>query len=346
MSDQLPGQQHSLSYASENLPPAMRAAALERILAQIPLAMSISAQMDQPFQATLKVRQLHDLAILNLDANAHRGFFNRDQASTLLTARCLLLIPLSGNIEISLARRELVIGERDMALIDLTADFAYEFAEQGELLGLLMPRHMLIERIPQLSHVTGLPLPRNHVLQPLLSNFLGKLFETLGNVDLRQPMSLRLAGHAMDLLGILLADQLENRPAVSPYRASLLRRIKDFIELELHEPTFGVQAVAAKYRITTRYIAMLFQEDGTTFSDFLRQRRLEQCRRQLERPDEERRQIGEIALGAGFTSQAHFSRLFRATYQKTPRQYRSAFERHPDPPPARSAAAKSESEAV
>ncbi len=173
-------------------------------------------------------------------------------------------------------------------------------------------------------------LPAGLPLQPITLGFFNNLYHELRRIrDLQAPTSLRIAKHAVDLLAIALADVIENRPAPSPYRAALLRRIKDFIEAELHEPRLGVRAVAAKYRITPRYVAMLFREDGITFSDFVRQRRLERCRRQLEGLGPERRPIGEVALAAGFASQAHFSRLFRATYQTTPRQYRSAFDMRP-----------------
>jgi AraC-like DNA-binding protein len=345
----MPPQQQSrdlrpLSISTEDVPPAQRASHWQAALARVYLAMSIDVPPARPLHASLEAHQLHDLVLIRASMTAHSGRSRRQIALTPEDERCLLLIALDGSIELSHARREITLRRNDMALIDLSEAFDYRVPDAALVLALNLPRQAVAERLPQSARFAATLVPAGRPMQPITLSYFKNLFHATGAAALHPPTSLRIAGHAVDLLGIALADVIESRPSPSPYRAALLRRIKDFIEAQLHEPLLGVQAVAAKYRISARYLAMLFREDGTTFSDFLRLRRLERCRRQLEGLGGERRPIGEIALAAGFTSQAHFSRLFRATYQKTPRQYRSAFESDPAPRPPATAATKPETE--
>ena len=62
---------------------------------------------------------------------------------------------------------------------------------------------------------------------------------------------------------------------------------------------------------------------GLSLSRFLWLSRLELARRQLEDPRAATRSITSILLGAGFSSAAHFSRMFRQRYGASPREWRA-----------------------
>lgn len=336
--------QQSLSFSTDDVPPARRTAYWQASLAQADLAMTIEVPPGQSLHAALEAHHLHDMVLMKVSMTAHRARKGQPVVRAPEDERCLVLISLDGDVELRQGARELTLSRQDIAVIDLREPFEYQISERLLALAFNLPRQALAERLPQSARFAGTKLSASQPMQAITLGFFNNLFHVCSAATLHAPTSLRIAGHAVDLLGIALAEVIDNRPNPSLYRASLLRRIKDFIEEHLHEPLLGVEAVAAKYRISTRYLAMLFREDGTTFSEFLRQRRLDRCRRQLEDLGAARRQIGEIALAAGFTSQAHFSRLFRATYRQTPRQYRSAFEGDPGLPPPLPAVTKPETE--
>jgi AraC-like DNA-binding protein len=81
-------------------------------------------------------------------------------------------------------------------------------------------------------------------------------------------------------------------------------------------------AIAAAHHISLRYLHKLFQQDGHTIAGWIRERRLEQCRRDLANPQLAARPIHPIAARWGFTSPAHFSQAFRSAHGLSPRQYR------------------------
>ncbi|MET8678043.1 helix-turn-helix transcriptional regulator [Streptomyces sp. NPDC004647] len=58
--------------------------------------------------------------------------------------------------------------------------------------------------------------------------------------------------------------------------------------------------------------------------NWIRLRRLEQCRRDLHDPALCARPVSAIAVRWGFRDAAHFSRTFRATYGVPPGEYRAA----------------------
>ena len=91
-------------------------------------------------------------------------------------------------------------------------------------LALNLPRQALAERLPQSARFAGTKLAASQPLQGITLAFFDSLFKASGTTTLHPPTSLRIAGHAMDLLGIALADVIESRPNPSPYRAALLRR--------------------------------------------------------------------------------------------------------------------------
>lgn len=84
--------------------------------------------------------------------------------------------------------------------------------------------------------------------------------------------------------------------------------------------------------ISPRYLTTLLKQNGTSFSDLIWQRRLEQARAWMARSDAASISISEIAYAVGFKSPAHFSRMFKRVYARNPSDYRA--EAAPPPPVA------------
>ena len=109
--------------------------------------------------------------------------------------------------------------------------------------------------------------------------------------------------------------------ASSSVREAHLTRIERFVRDRLADPDLDPERIAAGCRISTRYLHELFRDTGRTVGGFLRDLRLEACREALADPAA-RRTLAETAYRAGFSDQAQFSRLFKARYGATPKEYR------------------------
>jgi AraC-like DNA-binding protein len=85
-----------------------------------------------------------------------------------------------------------------------------------------------------------------------------------------------------------------------------------------------VTALATRHRISVRYIQRLFEYEGTTFSQFVRDQRLVQVHRMLADPRHVHRPISTIAYDVGFGDLSTFNREFRRRFGATPSDVRAA----------------------
>jgi AraC-like DNA-binding protein len=121
---------------------------------------------------------------------------------------------------------------------------------------------------------------------------------------------------------LALLEQAGMLPAASG-RELLRERTAALVGQRLREPGLDIEAIADALQCSKRALHKAFEDRGESLHRFLWRSRLELTRRQLEDPRESARSITSILLGAGFSSAAHFSRLFRQRYGASPREWRA-----------------------
>jgi AraC-like DNA-binding protein len=136
----------------------------------------------------------------------------------------------------------------------------------------------------------------------------------------------RLSSVVLDVLTTSISERLHQDSAVPPesHRRTLMLRIHAFIEQHLADPELNPAAIAAAHHISSRYLHRLFALDDTTVAGWIRQRRLERCRKDLTDPFLRTLPVSAIAARRGLPDPAHFSRLFRGAYGLPPGDYRRA----------------------
>ena len=100
-------------------------------------------------------------------------------------------------------------------------------------------------------------------------------------------------------------------------------RIASFIETHLAETDLGPATIASALGISVRHVHRVFSSKGCSVADWIRERRLRQCRSDLSDPRLTQKSITEIAFFWGFNDSAHFSRTFKKQFGVCPRAYRS-----------------------
>ena len=103
-----------------------------------------------------------------------------------------------------------------------------------------------------------------------------------------------------------------------------LKAIRVDVAKRLSESNLTVAAVAARSAVTPRYVHKLFESEGTTFSHFVRERRLDLAHRLLTDRRLADRSIASIAFDAGFSDLSNFNRAFRRRYNATPSEVRAS----------------------
>jgi AraC-like DNA-binding protein len=130
--------------------------------------------------------------------------------------------------------------------------------------------------------------------------------------------------HIYDLLAIALgatrdAAELAHGRGM---RAARLHAAKTFIRHQLGRHDLSVTSIAAQLGVTPRYVHMLFETEGVSFTKFMVDQRLERADRMLRDPRFSHRTISAIAFESGFNDLSHFNRTFRRHFGRTPSQVR------------------------
>ena len=106
--------------------------------------------------------------------------------------------------------------------------------------------------------------------------------------------------------------------------AARLKAIQAHICENLAMGDLSVQGIAAHCGLSPRYIHLLFENEGTTFSTFVREQRLLRARNMLRSPRYAGHAISSIAFAVGFSDLSHFNRSFRRKFGASPTEVRRA----------------------
>ena len=140
---------------------------------------------------------------------------------------------------------------------------------------------------------------------------------------LRGPVGRRVAQNLVDLFTTSFISEARLAEHIDDASSSLFQRLTGYIAAHLRDPELDPGSIAAANFISTRYLQAVFQEHGTTVTSWVRERRLAGIRRDLGDPMLRERSIGELAEHWGFLDQAYFSRVFRAAFGESPKQWRA-----------------------
>lgn len=237
-----------------------------------------------------------------------------------------LALTLSGRQSISHRRRDASVGVGDLLLYDSShpSDASAFPDDGGAVQGIVVnvPRAAIPLPATKVDRLLGAPLPGDTGMGALLSQFLIRLAPELDSC--RPQDAIRLGGVAVDLITAFLAHHTDTEDGVPPEsrRQTLMVGIHSFIERNLGDPQLSPAAVAASHHISVRYLHQLFQPQGVTVSAWIRQRRLEGCRRDLADLQLSDKPIGFLAARWGFVHASEFTRAFRRAYGIPPSTYR------------------------
>jgi AraC family transcriptional activator of tynA and feaB len=206
--------------------------------------------------------------------------------------------------------RSAVTRPGDLTVIDTAQPFTFHFDGDFQQLSLHIPAGALPD-VPTATRIathTGVGAAVRHALLAVDSGRLAA------------PSAARVAAHATGLLAIALAEPVPEEPVRT--KPGLLKAALDDIEEHVSDVDLSPRRTAERLGISVRLLHQVFAGHERSYGRTVRERRLEQARRDLTDPRQAGRRIVDIAIANGFIDVTHFHRVFRETYGHTPAQYR------------------------
>jgi AraC-like DNA-binding protein len=232
-----------------------------------------------------------------------------------------LAVQVSGTTMVAQGQHQAVLRAGDMVVYASTRPYTVLHTDRTELHCFQVPRSALALADEVLDAVAGQRIgPDNNPLAAVVAPY----FDSLGSTDvLDDPTAAALvAGPSIGLLRALIATHLADR-GLAPRHGSLVLRVQEHIGAHLADRDLSAATIAAAHHVSVRHLYAELARAGIRLGDWIRDARLEACRRDLRDPACAHLAVGVVGARWGFVDASHFGRLFRDAFGMTPRAWRS-----------------------
>lgn len=207
----------------------------------------------------------------------------------------------------------------DFTITESSRPYRRNYYGENSVVLILFPQQMLTIPPRALAHLVGTKFSGSRGLGAIASRFLDGVADNLS--ALQDAMGLSIVDSVIDVVSTLIAAEAVADADPGAHAWQLLE-IRDYIMEHLGEPDLTPERIARANFISLRQLHALFTRSGSTVAAWIRDRRLEMCRRELSDPRTVRATVREISERWGFSNQTYFAKVFRATYGQTPSEVR------------------------
>ena len=278
-------------------------------------------------RAQFVVSQLGDLSLIRSTHSARNSRSRRlgrhiDSDDTAYLFACL---PLRGGVRVhhakgaDSARQGDAVGTHHMTLVDSTQEYEIEMADEFDAIWLRIPAQTFRANMPSVADLLGRPIEVGSGIGCLAKQMMCTTLSDEANLN--QRCGRLVSQSLLGFLGEVVDETLKNAASGSSRgRRLILGRAKDYIEEHLQDDDLSPATIAAGTGISSRYLSDIFADEGLSPMRWVRQRRLELCRIELERRGGCQQLICEIAYSMGFTNVSSFNRAFKTHFGQSPRE--------------------------
>jgi AraC-like DNA-binding protein len=220
-------------------------------------------------------------------------------------------VQASGRSLVSQDGHEIILEPGDFTLLDRSRPYQYSYNGKFSQIILILRQDLLLPRMGSAALFTATRIDGSRDIGGLLSPMLRQLPMFAASVG--DGARERVAQNILDLIATALLTHEERARIPS---GMTLVRVKFWIETHLGGD-LSAERIAAECKVTARHLNRLFARESTSLMQYVLERRLARCRRDLTDAAMRHRTISEIAIAAGFKDLSHFSRAYRSRYGRT-----------------------------
>lgn len=264
------------------------------------------------FKGSIEFTDLGALPVCRVSVSASRYW--REQTSALDHTPLMVVVQTRGSSLFEQGGVGAVLCPGDWSIYDTARPFSVKTARESEHIVLMQRRDLAPPSISPAS-ITSRRYGRAGIASVVHELAVSAFREC-------EKMSARSADATADSIRRLVALAIEES-AADVSRIGRLELITAYIHEHLGDPELDVRSIAEALNYSPRQIHRVFNDESdVTVTDYIWRTRLERCVQALRASDNHHLTITDIAYSWGFTSSAHFSRSFRATFGVSPSEYR------------------------
>lgn len=283
---------------------------------------SLDCRLTTPecFEGRIEAHTFGNLGLVDIRATSQRVTRRRDTIAHDDDEFILVNLATKGRGQVIQEGREAVLDEGDFTIYDTRQPYVLNFDSAFQQTVVQIPRKLLSCRLSNIEYLTALAMSRNNPLDKLVFDYFCGLMSLTQRLTPDQQT--RLTDKGLDLLAMALSERASGQVPKGSKRVALLFRIKDYIQQNLRDSEFCQAQVCQYFGVSARYINSLFQQEQTSFGRYLLATRLQQCADALRDTALSQARISDIAYRWGFNDMAYFSRVFKARYGQSAREFR------------------------
>jgi AraC-like DNA-binding protein len=269
-----------------------------------------------PFSLAMTQRSAGGVRALSVRGEALVGIRDRQRLANDTNEFVGVIFQREGRTVYEREGKLTVIGAGDIALWHSQREAKFTMPEPYRKLCMVVPADKFRDFLPNTAAYDGLRIAANSAAGAMLGAWLSAFADRV-----IEDGSETLVDSIDSTLAVLAATVTSHaRELEISVKDGQLLAIMRYMESRLADTSLTAITVAQHFGISVRHLERLFAGYRTTVAGWRRLRRLERCRAELSNPLN-RKTITTIAIDWGFSDAAHFSRLFKATYGMSPRDF-------------------------
>jgi AraC-like DNA-binding protein len=315
-------------FCFDDMPEQERPTLLRECFARVGVHYEFNPPRDAPFHVDLALSPFPGLlvGVGRLQALRRRG---ARELAAQMSDDAALLVNLRGTHRVEQRKQDIVLGEGEAAFTSCSDVSTIVHGGESEMLVLRLPKTGLASLVEGLDDGWARRIPRELPALRLLRSYLTLAWDDQAQAG--PDVQRSLVTHVYDLLALMMGTG-PDITAIAQERglaAARLHAVKRDIACNLAESDLSVAALALRHRCTARSIQRLFEQEGTTFTEYLLAQRLARAHDALGNPRRAAEKISTVALDCGFGDVSYFNRAFRRRYGAAPSDVRAQAQNWP-----------------
>jgi len=312
-----------LNFSTEDFPHRDRVARWREEFARGVVQMDVELLGDKPFRSVSRIDLFPDLKIWSCQVTAAEVRRTRALAANGEDSVVLAIIK-RGRTRVSQKGQEIYLGQGSAVLWSSETAGVFHNPGDMEIVTMAFPRRSLRRAVQDLDCAMLKHIPASTEALQILRNY-AEMLQAQSTISEPRLRALA-ASHVQDLAALVLGATREGEyvAGAGGLRAARLQALKADVMANISAHSLNVELIAARHKISPRYIRALFETEQTSFTAFVREQRLLIAYRILNSPACPNRAISTIALDCGFGDLSYFNNSFRRRFGATPSDVRAA----------------------